>query len=87
MRTVCGILAASVLLLSPMQLIAARTDQGFTMDEKQVFHDYLDQVAAKLVKNAVKKDEGSLGSTSRRMTSRKSRSIFTAATPGPATSS
>lgn len=51
MRTVYGILAASVLVLSPMQLSAARGDQGFTADKKQVFRDYLDQVA-------VKKDEG-----------------------------
>lgn len=58
MRTVYGTFAASVLLLSSIHPSAAQADQGFTADEKQVFHDYLDRVADKLVKNAVKKDEG-----------------------------
>src|ERR1700722_431491 len=58
MCTVYGTLAASVLLLFSIQLSAAQADQGFTSEEKQVFHNYLDRVADKLVKNAVKQDGG-----------------------------
>jgi lantibiotic modifying enzyme len=37
---------------------ASRADQGFTSEEKKAFHEYLERVADKLAKNAVKKETG-----------------------------
>jgi lantibiotic modifying enzyme len=38
--------------------ITSRADQGFTSDEKKTFHEYLERVADKIAKNAVKKETG-----------------------------
>ena len=50
--------AAIAVLLFSYSVSVRAADKGFTKDEKKEFREYLDQVAAKLTKNAVKRDQG-----------------------------